>query len=55
MNTSVGLESGEALGLWNRTHYKFIWYVAEIGIVDDNIEQWDVIISKVEDTETWST
>jgi len=55
INTSVTLQSGEFIGLWNKTSYSWVIYNAGIGITDDNVAQWDVIISKVEDTETWNT
>jgi len=55
INTSATLQSGEFIGLWNKTSYSWVIYNAGIGITDDNVAQWDVIISKVEDTETWNT
>lgn len=59
INTSIGLETGEFIGLWNKTSYTWVIYNSDIGITDDNVEQWDIIISKVEDStapyEVWNT
>ena len=55
INSSVTLQTGEFIGLWNRTHYKWIIYIADLGITDDYVECTDVIVSKVEDTEVWNT
>lgn len=55
IESSIDLDSGEFIALWNRTSYTWVIYLADFGITDDNVEQWDVILSKVEDTETWTT
>ncbi len=55
INSSVTLQKGEGLFLWNRTHFKWTYYSPHLGITDDNVEQFDIILSKVENSESWST
>jgi len=55
INASVTLQPGEAIGLWNDTTYTWDWWIPGFYEVNKAVDQWDVIISKVENTETWIT
>ena len=55
INTSITLQSGEGLALWNETNYAWDWWLPGFYEVDKNVHQWDVIITKVEDDELWNT
>ena len=55
INTSVTLQSGEAIAVWNEDIYVWQWWIPGFYEPDVTVERWDVIQSKVEDTEYWST
>ena len=55
INASVTLQNGEAIGLWNETTYTWNWWLPTFYEVDVQVNRWDVIISKVEDSEIWTT
>ncbi len=55
INTSVTLQNGEGIALWNETTYTWNWWLPGFYETNVNVHRWDVIISKVEDTETWAT
>ncbi|GAG95811.1 unnamed protein product, partial [marine sediment metagenome] len=42
VNTSVGLETGEYIGHWNRTTFSWVFYIADLRITDDYLEQFAV-------------
>ena len=55
INSSIGLEAGEFLALWNETNYNWDIYISDLPISDKDVHQWDVILTKVENDETWVT
>jgi hypothetical protein len=55
INDSVTLQAGEAIALWNETTFTWNWYLPEFDETDVIVHRWDIIISKVEDTEVWNT
>jgi len=55
VNTSIGLESGEFLALWNQTNYNWDYWIVGFWEPSTNIHRWAVIVTKVEDTETYNT
>ena len=55
INASVTLQNGEAIGLWNKTTYTWNWFLPTFYEVDVTVPRWSIIISKVEDTEVYST
>ena len=52
--SSVGLDAGEYLCLWNETIYDWNYYIVGFYEPVVNVHEDDVIFTKVEDTETWS-
>lgn len=55
INTSITLQDGEGMALWNRTTFTWNWWLPEFYEVDKDVLRWDIIISKVENTEVWNT
>ena len=55
INTSIGLDVGEALWLWNQTNYEWDIWIPYFGFTDKNVYRWDVIQTKVENSEQWVT
>lgn len=55
INTSVTLQVGEAIALWNETNYEWDWWLPKYYETDKNVHRWDVILSKVENSEVWNT
>jgi len=56
INTSIGLEAGEAVGVWDNSTYVWKWCIAFFDLnTAEAVSQWDVVVTKVEDTETWNT
>jgi len=56
VNTSIGLGEGEGLAVWDNSTYNWVWYIV---IIDNNptqaVDQWNIVQTKVEDQEVWST
>jgi len=55
INTSVTLQAGEFIALWNKTNYAWDIRIADMPLLDRNVHRWDIILSKVEDVEVWNT
>jgi len=55
INSSVTLQPGEAIAVWNSTLADWNWWIPGFLENDYDVNQWDVILSKVEDTEIWTT
>ncbi len=55
INTSIGLEAGEMLGVWNRTTFTWTFWLVDYYETEATVAQWAVLVSKVEDAEVWDT
>jgi len=55
INTSIGLEAGEFLSVWNDTSYSWTIWLVDYYETDDVVSRWSVIATKVEDTEYFVT
>jgi ethanolamine utilization protein EutQ (cupin superfamily) len=55
LNASIGLDAGEGVGVWNRATFTWTMWISELGITNSQVNRWDVVITKVQDSETYTT
>ena len=54
ISSDIGLDAGEYLSLWNETNYDWDIYISGFWGVDAKVHLYDVVFTKVEDTESWT-
>jgi hypothetical protein len=53
--TAIGLTTGDMVTRWNRTTWTWDTWISGFGPQNHAVNQWDVIQTKVSNTETWNT
>jgi hypothetical protein len=55
ISSSIGLAPGEFCGRWNRTTFTWNLWINAFGLRNYQVSRWDVIVTKVGATRTWTT